>query len=205
MTTLGLHVNPSEIALGFGPGPHGAQRSGSSPLPREPEDACLAGHLAELLQEGWDGIHDVSLDLGSLIDGWLHSDAPKRLSRVTVVRISPSIHTIQAPFDAWPVRIREVIDGGWLHVRGGVDLHGGTGPALDLSTLDRAIEHAERAGSSAICLSSVGALLDPSWETAAAEHLMRRAPSLPIVMAHEVGGRRFHERETAALLNAALL
>ncbi len=195
--TLGVHVAGTDLAVGV-VGDGGARTA------RVPHGTGVAAASDRVgVAEG--DLRDLSLDLGSVLDGWLSEEEPDRLDRVTLVRISPRARSIESPFDAWPARLRRVVDGGWFHTPGGTDLHGGTGPRPDPIVLDRALEHAHDVGARAVCVSATGALLDPSWETAAAELLMSAGSALPIVMAHEMGGRRFLEREAAAVLNAALL
>lgn len=148
----------------------------------------------------------VVFDVDPIVAGWV--GAAPQLGRVTVVRIAPSAASISAPFDGWPAHLRASVDGGWVHVTGGIDLHGWRHPDADTTTLDRAIDtaiaSARRGRCAAICVSGMGALLDPDVEHAIAERLVRRCPQQQVVVAHEAGGRRFIERERAAILNAAL-
>jgi hypothetical protein len=127
------------------------------------------------------------------------------MGKVTVVRVSPSRETVATPFDGWPGHLGPRVDGGWVHLPGGVDLHGGRLVHPGAPTIDKAIRLAKQRGSAAICVSAMGALLDSEVEYLVAERLLRAAPELRVVLAHETGGRRFLEREKSAVLAAALL
>lgn len=168
--------------------------------------AAAAKALAEVGSEspGMD-VKDVVFDLGPALAHSLSADSRARVGRVTAIRISPSPVSIQLPFASWPPGIRNRVDGGFVHMVGGTDLHGGQPLPLDNSALDSALRQADEAGADSISVAAVGALMDPDTEYAAAEYLVRHAAGRKVVLSHEVGGLRFVERENSAILNAALL
>jgi hypothetical protein len=150
------------------------------------------------------------VDVSPILDEWVtdartHEWPKPPVGRVTVVRVSPTRATVATPFDGWPAQLCSRLDGGWVHLPGGVDLHGGRVIPTDTSAIDEAIRMAEQRGSAAICVSAMGALLDSEVEYRVGEHLLRTAPERRVVLAHETGGRRFLEREKSAVLAAGLL
>lgn len=174
--------------------------------PDEPVGAGLAAALDEMQPAP----SRVVADIGPVLDHWVTQlspggASPSPIGKVTVVRVSPTPVTVATPFDGWPERLGHQVDGGWVHLAGGVDLHGGRVIPEDTSAIDDAIRLAERRGSAAICVSGMGALLDSEVEHRVAEHLLRAAPGCRVVLAHETGGRRFLEREKSAILAASLL
>ncbi|WP_347350349.1 hypothetical protein [Intrasporangium sp.] len=171
---------------------------------------AVADGLYDLLREaGIEGARLVA-DVSPVLDAWLAQQPTGhnpgcRLGRVTVVRVAPSPRAIADPFTDWPAHLSRQLDGGWLHLTGGIDLHGGRVIPTDTSRIGEAIRLAEQQGSVAICVSAMGALLDSQVEYSVAEQLVRLAPPCPVVLAHTAGGRRFLEREKSAVLAAALL
>jgi hypothetical protein len=175
-------------------------------LPTEHPGEVLADVLGEISP---DGAHVVA-DVSAVLDEWLSAaptapSAERALGKVTVVRISPSRQTIAEPFDGWPAHLVPELDGGWVHLTGGVDLHGGRVRPADTAALDEAIRLADQHGSVAICVSAMGALLDSEIEYRAADHLLRAVPERRVFLAQEAGGRRFLEREKSGVLAASLL
>jgi len=88
--------------------------------------AAAAKALGEVGSEspGMD-VKDVVFDLGPALAHSLSADSRARVGRVTAIRISPSPVSIQLPFASWPPGIRNRVDGGFVHMVGGTDLHGG--------------------------------------------------------------------------------
>lgn len=199
--TLGASIGTSEVVLATivarDDGTIAPFSRATSVRPEEgPADA-----LARLLHTCSDVDH-VVLDIGAVVDDWLAVGAP--LGAVTVLRVTPSANTVAEPFGGWPDHLRTRVDGGWVNHTGGVDLHGGRVIASDSSALSKALALAAGNESVAVCVSAMGALVDPEVEHHVAEQLLREAPHQRVVLANEAGGRRYLEREQAAILSACL-
>lgn len=210
---LGVHLAPESAALGCLPG----SAAGGPDIPQACLEADLSGsiatpawdhsvtrHLIELSEQARrNQLHGAVLDIGPVLDAVLHPDSCVRLDRVTTVRISPRFLSEEEPMLRWPSMLRTKLDGGWVHLTGGTDLMGRAPYSLDKTVLDHAVRIAEAHDSDVLAVAAVGALLDPGPEIAAAEYLVRRTDR-PIVLSHELGGRRFIERENATILTSSL-
>ena len=135
----------------------------------------------------------------------LTEDTTTPVERVTSIRISPSAASVAQPGDEWPDYLRRHLDGGHVHLPGGVDMMGDQPIRLQESALDDALRLADSTNSSAFSVAAVGALLDPSLELRAADYLVRHGGGRPVVLSQEIGGLRFIARERASILNAGLL
>lgn len=129
--------------------------------------------------------------------------APTQLGRVTAVRVSPNPAAIRRPMQGWPAALRDAIDAGTLHLRGGTDLSGAA--TIDIRQLDQALRTADERHADAFSISATGAMIDARVEVSGAEYLLRHGGGRPVVVSHERGAVRFFEREAATILNAALL
>ena len=205
MRSLGVHLTPGSatglsLPAGGGSVPVGSTSDPSGRVSGEP-DSCLA----ELLARNAGAVDDVVVDVGRVIDGWLSEPRLSRLARVVAVRIAPASDAIRTPFIGWPPRVASAVDGGFVAVRGGVDMYGRSGGELDRALLDRAVVMARDGDADAICISANGALLDPEPELQAAEHILSQRDPPRVVMSHVIGGRRFLERERATLVSGAMM
>lgn len=167
-------------------------------------DQSVEQVLAGLSQQAdADPVRGAVIDVGPVLDAVLQSGSEVRLDRVTTVRISPTPLPEQEPMQRWPSGLRAKVDGGWVHMPGGTDLMGRAPYPLDTAALDNAVRMADDHESDVLAVAAVGSVLDPGPEFAAAEYLVRRTDR-PIVLSHELGGRRFIERENATILTSAL-
>ncbi|WP_161958429.1 hypothetical protein [Ornithinimicrobium cavernae] len=211
--TVGVRIAPGSVAVGLLPA--GPDPGAATPLLRSAAleglpgsqvwDAQLTQHLDGLLDPAWpEPLHGSVLDIGPVLDAVLRPGAGVRLGRVTTVRIAPALGPGQQPLLRWPQWLRDQVDGGWVHLVGGTDLLGRSPHPIDTSVLDAALRTADAQEADVIAVAAVGALLESDTEFAVAEYLVRHTDR-PVVLSHEVGGRRYMERENAAILNAALL
>lgn len=206
--TLGVRASPTEVTVATITTAEDGTRVPSFAVRSINPGESIGDALATALGEAPLPAAHVVVDVSSVLDRWVTDAAagtPGPMGSVTVVRVSPSRETVATPFDGWPGRLGPQVDGGWIHLTGGADMHGGRVIPAQASTIDEAIRLAEQRGSAAICVSAMGALLDSEVEYRVAEHLLRAAPELRVVLAQETGGRRFLEREKSAVLAASLL
>lgn len=166
--------------------------------------ACLEERLHDMttrLEEAH--VDSLVIELGDVVTALLARPADARLAKVWTLRVSPSANGHLAPMADWPNVLAKNVGAGWSHLHGGTDMFGNAPYEAGPAELDRVVEEARAAGAEVICISVAGALLDQTPEFTIAEHLVASC-DLPVVLSHEVGGRRLIERENAAILNAAL-
>ena len=90
-------------------------------------------------------------------------------------------------------------------VGGGHDLFGTPLAPLDVPGAVEAAREARRRGLGAMAVVATGAVRTPGHETAVARAVLDAVPDLRVSLSHEVAGMGLLVRETAAVLNAALL
>lgn len=145
---------------------------------------------------------EVVLDIGAMLCPYPVEHLPG-LGRVTTIRVSPRERSIRAPMFGWPEALRERVDGGNVHMVGGIDLYGGRPVAPNPACLDHAVRLADQRGAGAFAVAAAGSLLDRADEYQVADYLAQHGGGRPVHLSHAMGGISFLEREAATILNAA--
>jgi N-methylhydantoinase A/oxoprolinase/acetone carboxylase beta subunit len=124
------------------------------------------------------------------------------LDRVGVLRIGAPATTAIEPLAEWPLDLRDVVLADSRVVGGGHHYDGREIAPFDMAAVRRAGK--DWAGSvDAVAISSVFSPANPTHERAAAE-LLGEILDVPITLSHEIGSIGLLERESAAVMNAAL-
>ncbi|GII92545.1 hydantoinase/oxoprolinase N-terminal domain-containing protein [Sinosporangium siamense] len=126
------------------------------------------------------------------------------LGRVAVVRLATPPQSLLPMID-WPDRLREVVDGGVYVCAGGAQFDGSPLNELDEAGLRQAAKQIGASGVRHIALSSVFSTVNPEPEIRAEEILREELPEVSITRSALVGRNGLLERESATILNAALL
>ena len=126
------------------------------------------------------------------------------LRRVAAIRIGgPATHAVR-PMFGWPADLASTICVASTIVDGGFEFDGREIVPLDADAVARFL--AQVAGTAdSIAITSVFAPVSPMHELRAAEIARREIGEIPISLSHEIGSLGLLERESATILNAALV
>ncbi|MBX9456892.1 MAG: hydantoinase/oxoprolinase family protein [Rhizobium sp.] len=129
----------------------------------------------------------------------------RHLSGVAAIRLGLPATACLPPMVDWPDDLRSAVGGHGYMLRGGHEFDGRLHSPLDVEGLARVADDIERKGIGAAAITSVFAPIDDRMEREAAARLAERLPGLRVVLSSEIGRVGLLERESAAILNAALL
>jgi len=147
----------------------------------------------------------VTLEVSDLlVEAVRHPRADLSVTPVSVLRVLPRTPQHVALTDHPSATLRSFV----LHratVCGGHDLFGTPLAPLDVASAVEAAREARRHGLGAISVVATGAVGAPGHERALAKAIQSAVPDMRVSLSHEVGGIGLLVRETAAVLNAALM
>lgn len=129
----------------------------------------------------------------------------KHLSQVAAIRLGLPATTCLPPMVDWPTDLREAVGHRAYMLRGGYEFDGRVLSELDIDGLNQAADEISRAGIQSAAVTSVFAPINDDMEREARRRLTERVPGLKVVLSSEIGRMGLLERESAAILNAALL
>jgi N-methylhydantoinase A/oxoprolinase/acetone carboxylase beta subunit len=126
------------------------------------------------------------------------------LRQVAVLRLGgPATHAVR-PLFGWPTDLRSVVSAGEAIVDGGIEFDGRELSPLDTEAVVRFLR--EVAGSAkAVAITSVFAPVSAAHERAAEQLVREELGDVPVSLSHEIGSVGLLERESATVLNAALI
>jgi N-methylhydantoinase A/oxoprolinase/acetone carboxylase beta subunit len=126
------------------------------------------------------------------------------LRRVAVLRLAgPATHSVR-PLFGWPADLRAVVSAGEAIVDGGIEFDGRELSPLDAEAIVRFLGSVGDTAS-AVAITSVFAPVSADHERAAEELVRKELGDVPVSLSHEIGSVGLLERESATVLNAALI
>ncbi|POF29107.1 hydantoinase/oxoprolinase N-terminal domain-containing protein [Roseibium marinum] len=127
------------------------------------------------------------------------------LSKVAAIRLGLPAAACLPPMVDWPDDLRAAVGGHGYMLRGGYEYHGRILSDLDLEGLDRVADDIAKKGIGAAAITSIFGPVNDAMERRTRDHLLTRIPDLKIVLSSKIGRIGLLERESAAIMNAALL
>ncbi|MGR3592534.1 MAG: hydantoinase/oxoprolinase N-terminal domain-containing protein [Limimaricola soesokkakensis] len=127
------------------------------------------------------------------------------LDPVAAIRLGLPATACLPPMVDWPEDLVEMVGGHRYLLRGGYEFDGREIAALDEDELVRIAGEIAEKGIRAAAISSVFSPINRGMEERAREILQAHCPELPVVLSSEIGRIGLLERESAAIMNAALL
>ncbi|SDG99366.1 N-methylhydantoinase A/oxoprolinase/acetone carboxylase, beta subunit [Sinosporangium album] len=128
----------------------------------------------------------------------------RELGRVAAVRLATPPQSLLPMID-WPDRLRRVVDGGVYVCAGGAQFDGSPLNELDEAGLRGTARQIAASGVRHVALSSIFSTVNPEPEIRAEEILREELPEASITRSTLIGRAGLLERESATILNAALL
>ncbi|MFF5988424.1 hydantoinase/oxoprolinase family protein [Prauserella flavalba] len=151
------------------------------------------------------GVRSVTLEISDLlVEAVRRPRTDLGVTPVSVLRVLPRVPRHAALADHPSSTLRSFVPHRTT-VSGGHDLFGTPLAPLDVPSAVEAAREARRLGLEAIAVVATGAVGAPGHESAVAKAVLDAVPDLRVSLSHEVGGMGLLVRETAAVLNAALL
>lgn len=129
----------------------------------------------------------------------------RELDHVAAIRIALPSGAELPPMTDWPEDIAASVGGHVYMVRGGYLYDGRPLAPFDEAQADAIVRDIRKKGLSTVAISSAFAPMSPEPEILMADKIRRVMPQARITLSHEIGRLGILERESAALLNAALL
>lgn len=129
----------------------------------------------------------------------------KHLSEVAAIRLGLPAAACLPPMVDWPTDLRDAVGGHAHMLRGGYEYDGRILSELDFDGLERIAEEIAAKDIKAAAITSIFGPVNNTMELQARDHLLKRLPDLRIVLSSEIGRIGLLERESAAIMNAALL
>ena len=128
----------------------------------------------------------------------------RNLRRVAAIRIGgPATHAVR-PMFGWPADLASTVCVASTVVDGGFEFDGREIVSLDSDAVSRFVAHVAGTADS-IAITSVFAPVSPLHELRAAEIVRREIGEIPVSLSHQIGSLGLLERESATMLNAALV
>lgn len=129
----------------------------------------------------------------------------RRLTPTAVIRLARPATVGLPPMIDWPDRLKAAVGDHAYICSGGHEVDGRVIAPLDPGELNRVCEHIARSGVKAIAISSVFSPVNAEMELEAASLVQSALPDVPVSLSHRIGRIGLLERESATILNAALL
>ena len=129
----------------------------------------------------------------------------RHLSEVAAIRLGLPAAACLRPMVDWPDDLRRAVGNHAYMLAGGYEYDGRVLSELDIDGLDRVAGEVEAKGIGAVAITSIFGPINPDMEVRARDHLLARLPQLCMVLSSEIGRIGLLERESAAIMNAALL
>ncbi len=130
----------------------------------------------------------------------------KRLNRVGVIRIAKPATLAIKPLRAFPADLREAVGNLWTIITGGHEYDGREIAPLDEKELREAARKMREQKAETIAVCSVFSPVSTDHEKRAAEIIAEElGHNFPVTLSHEIGSIGLLERESAAILNAAVI
>jgi hypothetical protein len=166
---------------------------------------ALSRVLHELAGRAPEPVRSATFDISDLLlEAVRRPRTELGVTPVSVLRVLPRAPHHAALADHPSATLRSLVPHR-ATVPGGHDLFGTPLAPLDLPAAVEAAQRARELGLGAIAVVATGAARAPGHESAVAEAVLDAVPDLRVSLSHEVGGMGLLMRETAAVLNAALL
>lgn len=129
----------------------------------------------------------------------------KHLAPVAGVRLGLPATACLPPAVDWPEDLKYVLGNHGYLVKGGYEFDGREISPLDEVELERIAGEVRAAGLRAIAITCVFGPINADMEQRAAEIFAKACPDVPVVLSTQIGRIGLLERESAAIMNAALL
>ena len=129
----------------------------------------------------------------------------RQLSKVAAIRLGLPAAACLPPMVDWPDDLRAAVGDHGYMLRGGHEYDGRILSDLDTEGLDRIAEDIESGNIGAAAITSIFGPVNPAMEEEARRRLLERLPELDVVLSSDIGRIGLLERESATILNAALL
>lgn len=131
----------------------------------------------------------------------------RRLSKVAIIRLSKSFTREIPPFSDFPAALKEILNGYYGFVDGGLHIDGSEEAPIVEEQVVRECQAIRALGLTAVVISGVFSPIDKHFrqEERVREIMQRELPNIDIIISSEVSNLGFLERENAAILNASIL
>lgn len=129
----------------------------------------------------------------------------RRLARVAAIRLGLPAAACLPPLVDWPTDLKRAVGEHTYMVRGGYEYDGRVLSELDFEGLAKIAQDIRDRQIGIAAISSIFGPVNDAMEKQARAFLTDRCPGLRVVLSSEVGRIGLLERESAAILNAALL
>ncbi|NDU99839.1 hydantoinase/oxoprolinase N-terminal domain-containing protein [Pseudoroseicyclus tamaricis] len=129
----------------------------------------------------------------------------RQLSNVAAIRLCLPATACLPPAVDWPEDLKFVLGDHGYMIRGGYEFDGRVLSPLDEAELERIAGEIRANDLKAAAITCVFGPINADMEKKAAEILQQHCPGLPIVLSTDIGRLGLLERESAAIMNAALL
>ncbi|KAI1611072.1 beta subunit of N-methylhydantoinase A/acetone carboxylase [Exophiala viscosa] len=165
------------------------------------------GSVLEASQVPRADILSVNIGTTHFINAVTQSDRTK-LNRVAVLRLCGPFCRELPPFDGFPNRLRDILEGHVGYLKGGFEIDGRVIAEVDE---EEVIIHAKIIASSGIQAVAIVGVFSPldsgplTQEEHVKEILLRELPHADIVCSRDIGRVGFIERENVSILNASIL
>lgn len=143
----------------------------------------------------------------SFINAVLEQDA-RRLDKVAILRLSKSFLREVPPFpDYFPQALEKICDGYLGYIDGGLAIDGSEEAPLNELQVEGHCNEIRRLGIKVIVVVGVFSPIDETFrqESRVEEIIRKRLPDVDVVCSHRVANIGLKERESASILNAAIL
>ncbi|KAI5303091.1 hypothetical protein KEM56_000041 [Ascosphaera pollenicola] len=131
----------------------------------------------------------------------------RRLSKVAIIRLSKSFTREVPPFSDFPPVLREIMNGHYGYVDGGLNIDGSAEASINEDKVIEQCRVIKKKGLTAIVISGVFSPIDDRFqqEQRVRAIMQRELPQVDIVCSSDVSQIGFLERENASILNASIL
>ncbi|MFY0616092.1 hydantoinase/oxoprolinase N-terminal domain-containing protein [Shimia sp.] len=129
----------------------------------------------------------------------------KNLSEVAAIRLGLPAAACLPPMVDWPTDLRAAIGGHRYMLKGGFEYDGRVLSELDVDGLAEIAKEISKKGIGAAAITSIFGPVNDDMERRARDILQSLLPGLDIVLSSQIGRIGLLERESAAIMNAALL
>ena len=129
----------------------------------------------------------------------------KHLNPVAAIRLGLPATACLPPMVDWPESLREATGNHTYMVRGGYEFDGREIAALDTEEIDRIADDIGAKRLPVAAISSVFSPINSKMEEEARARLVKKHPTLQVVLSSDIGRVGLLERESAAIMNASLL
>lgn len=127
------------------------------------------------------------------------------LNPVAAIRLGAPATLALPPFSGWPRSMRAAVEGMSAVIGGGNQFDGREITSLDETALINVAKDIQAKGIEAAAICSVYSPTNSKMEERAAEILQAEVPGLGVSLSHRIGRIGLLERESATIMNAALL